>query len=388
VRKAAVSVALLALGVIAGASVLGLGAAGAAQRVSVVLTVRIPKSGAPWLTDISCATVRDCVAADGTVVEATLDGGTRWIRESVAPHYWVDEVSCTATGACRGLGLRKGSYQRFMIDDAHSEWVASSGDVDELEPTAVSELSCPSSSECVAVGANNLIGGNANGYPVWLSTDLGGGTASPLATWRRSLIPFRHGSIIVGLASVDCPTTVTCYALADSYDAGALLLATSTRAASWRIVRVSQGGRVPVKELTNSHFSNVSCATTTSCTVVGVGPSGQLLILTTTDGGSSWRWTSAPSARGGASEYGPPTVSCSSSNVCEVAYERTLLRSTDGGRHWARTVLVKGDGFLYSLSCPSDTRCFATTLVPVGRDGQITGFGVGHVLRVKAAQGS
>jgi len=371
-RKVAV-----ALAVLAASFALFVGAASATQRVRTVLTLHIPTNGSATLASISCPTIRFCATDDGTVMRVTTDGGAKWSSDPIEPHYGVYEVSCPAVGDCRGVGIRDGNYQRFMTNRSALTWVSSSRDIDEIEPTSISTMSCPSRNECVAGGANNISGGNSNGYPVWVSTDLADDSGSPLATWRSSLIPFRRGSIVVGLAAISCASVTTCYALAQMYDSGAVLMKTTTGAASWTRVTVNR-----VAELERSRFSGLSCPSVTSCTFVGLSPNNRLLIIDTSDGGQSWRWVSIAAPNPDAPDYSLPVVSCATVTACEVADGHTVLHTSDEGRHWSSATVSRSDGLVFSLSCPSSTTCFAATQVPVVQHGQIMDFLVGHVLSV------
>lgn len=150
------------------------GAYGSSRAAKSTWTVQFTQNRSWPLGAISCPTVEFCVAEDGTTVEQTTNGGTRWTADTVARNYTVFDVSCPESHVCRGIGTKGGNYQSFMIETSASTWVASSKTVDEMEPTAVAALSCPSDNECVAVGANNLIGGNSNGYRTWTATNLAG----------------------------------------------------------------------------------------------------------------------------------------------------------------------------------------------------------------------
>lgn len=340
----------------------------------------------PWpLGGLSCPTAGFCVAVDNTSVEQTTNGGKRWTTDSIAKNYTVDDVSCPRSHVCRGIGTKGGNYQSFMTETAASTWVASSGTVDEMEPTAALALSCPTVSECVAVGANNLIGGNSNGYPTWTVTTLGRGAPSTLSTWIFALIAFPRASIVVGLAGVSCPSVTTCYAVSNRYDAGAVLLRTTSRSTPWSIVNVTKKGTVPVRELETSNLTDISCASATSCTIVGLSESNHLLIIQTQNGGASWRWTVESRPKRSLEGEAQPRVSCASTTVCVVTDGYALYRSSNGGATWAKELVPRGDGLPLSLSCPTAATCFATTENLVVHRGSKVRF-PGHIIAFKIAR--
>jgi hypothetical protein len=358
------------------------GAFGTSKSTKSTWTVKFTQNR-PWPLDaISCPTAEFCVAEDGTTVQQTTNGGTRWTADPVEKNYTVYDVSCPKSHVCRGVGTKGGNWQSFMTETSASTWVASSKTVDEMEPTAVEAMSCPSVNECVAVGANNLIGGNSDGYPTWTATNLARSAGTSLANWKSALIPFTHGSIVVGLSSVSCPSVTTCYAISNNYDAGTILLRTTSSSASWSIVGVTKDGRVPVRELETSQFTDISCATTTSCTIVGLNESNRLLILQTHNGGASWRWTAESGPRRALEGDAQPRVSCASTSVCVVTDGYTFYRSSDAGASWVKEAAPHDAGLPISLSCPSVSRCFATTANGVVGSGSKARF-PGHILVFK-----
>jgi photosystem II stability/assembly factor-like uncharacterized protein len=118
---------------------------------------------------------------------------------------------------------------------------------------------------------------------------------------------------------------------------------------------------VPLRELETSSITDISCATTTSCTIVGLNESNRLLILQTKNGGVSWRWTVESGLGKALLGQVQPRVSCASTAVCAVTDGFTFYRSTNGGATWAKEPAPRGAGLPLSLSCPSVSTCFATT---------------------------
>jgi hypothetical protein len=332
------------------------------------------------LSSISCPVAKFCVVDGGSRIEQTSDGGARWKRDRVQDSYAVYRVSCADAFVCRGVGVFRGSYEKFMTDRSGT-WVPSSGVEDEMEPTSIEALSCPTTSVCVAVGANNLIGGNSNGFPYWVSTTQDGGNGA-LTSWRESLIPFRAGSITVGLTSVDCPTASVCFAVAQLSDDGAVVLKTTSGSTRWATSPITNDQRVSHLDALTARFSDVSCATTMSCTVVGLSESGRLLIISTRDGGNSWRWSVEPGPpKEDAYQFNsPPAVSCASATNCVVTDGTRLLVSSERGNEWVSFPEPTSDGLLSSLDCPAVDECFVTTQLPLSTSLQREGLGSGDIV--------
>jgi hypothetical protein len=287
------------------------------------------------LGDVSCPAAKFCVVDGAAVVEQTSNGGRRWTSDPVQRSYSVFRVSCAAAFVCRGVGSFDGNdYQKFVTETPHSKWVPSSIIEDEIEPTSIEAISCPTSVRCVAVGANNLIGGNTSGFPYWVSTTQNS-EAGSLTSWHRSLIPLRPGSVVVGLTSVDCPTPSVCFALSQLSDDGVVVLKTTTGAARWFTSSITNAQTVSHNDALTARFSDLSCATETSCAVAGVSAEGHLVIISTLDGGMTWHWSvepGPPKPLPGQAEYSL-AVSCASANTCVVADGTRLLYSSDGGAH-------------------------------------------------------
>lgn len=206
-------------------------------------------------------------------------------------------------------------------------------------------VSCPTPSECVAVGADD------NSGAVVSSSKDGGGT------WKRGLT----ATGVPTLNAVDCPTSSECVAVGQgvsvrSLDAGA----------TWKTSSVPTA---------NTSLLGVSCPTPTLCVTVGVSPgiggplAGQLLV--TLDGGTTWKAPTVPSSVGALG-----SVDCPSATFC-VAVGASIVVSFDGGLSWTRRDVSGGTGVLRSVSCVSATSCVAVGPNPiVAQDSRAAAFEV------------
>lgn len=194
-------------------------------------------------------------------------------------------------------------------------------------------VTCPTSSNCVAVGANAELYGIA-------ATSTNGGSS-----WSAATVESGQPE----LNAVACSSTSDCVAV------GVGDAATSSNDGStWTSVSI------PTSETT---LLGVSCPTSSLCVSVGVSPvgggpyNGQLLV--SSNGGATW---SAPSLPPHIGALG--SVDCPSATFC-VAVGAEILVSDDGGQTWSPNYVNGGTGVLRNVSCSSATECVA-----IGPNGQ------------------
>jgi len=351
---------------------------GASWRVSTTV------NGGGRLENISCPTTQFCVAVNGTGAVQTVNGGATWTHDKVDEKDSLNVVSCSKSDDCWAIGSDKGgNYQFFLRKTANATWTQATARVLEIEPTAMTAISCPTSSECVAVGIATLIGGNASGYPVWTVSTVSPNN-QPSAKWKKSIIPFRRASITQGLAAIACPTTKVCYSIAEHVEDGAVLLRTLSSGSAWSTVSVTSGMTLSTRTLDGVTFTGISCPTTRSCTIVGSTNGKDLVTAHTSNGGQRWTWLVQPRVHDLVIDSLDPSVSCPTSSVCVITDGHGFLRSNDGGAKWVRQIVPNGDVPFY-VSCPSATRCFADASKVIVKDGRMTHYGKSQILSYVSA---
>lgn len=122
-------------------------------------------------------------------------------------------------------------------------------------------------------------------------------------------------------------------------------------------------------------FGDVSCPSTSVCTAVGGGKSGEATIFRTSNGGASWLREPAP-------PFTPllSLVSCPTTSFCVAVgrgpYEPTLVETTNAGRSWSTlsASIPEIDYNIDNLDCVTRTTCYATVYddLLVSRDGGAT----------------
>ena len=160
---------------------------------------------------------------------------------------------------------------------------------------SVADVSCPTRSDCWAVGTT------ASGAGAIVASTDGGGT------WTSDVFT----SDLHYLRAVSCPTTSNCWAA--GYNTGERLGIPTFKAG---VVVTTDGGKTWTRQpLPNgtSILSGLSCPTATKCWAVG--DSGPLAdddpAVVTTDGGGTWTTESVPTA-----VFVLWDVSCPTSQLC------------------------------------------------------------------------
>jgi photosystem II stability/assembly factor-like uncharacterized protein len=198
------------------------------------------------------------------------------------------------------------------------------------------DVTCPTASNCVAVGGDSNLDGVA-------ATSSDGGSS-----WTSA-------SVEIGQPELDA---VSCFSASNCVAVGVGDGATSSDGgASWTSVSIPTP---------NTTLLGVSCPTSLFCVGVGVTPveanpyQGEVLV--SSDGGSTWSTPQLPAYVGALG-----SVDCPSASFC-VAVGAEILVSNDGGLSWSPEFVDGGTGVLRNVSCSS-----ATTCVAVGPNGQGAG---------------
>jgi hypothetical protein len=268
-------------------------------------------SGTSDLGALSCATARRCwavgvagpnpaPASGATVIVTTSNGGLTWKAQQV-------------TG----------------------------GSTPEL-----SGVSCPTTTECMAVGSN---GASLPGSGVVITTSDAGATWSPAVTPQNALV----------VSSVTCASPIDCTAIVSD--------GTSTWSAhsadfgqTWQ-----QEGNLPAGFLPGN---DITCVAGGTCIDAGYTPTtnghGQGAVAVSADGGQSWALASVPTGTGVLQ-----STACLSATDCLAAgttgttvsdvvpAKGELLHSADGGHTWVPSTGTLPVDDVYGLACPSAEQC-------------------------------
>ncbi len=335
-------------------------------------------------------------AADWTAIEAPLPANAATASD---PDGNLTGVSCPPTSPCVGVGSY---YDSSITGDAQlltgsgGSWTAAEA---PMPPPAIvssgpyaggnglSGISCPSASQCVAVGSHTdeLTGGAVT--PELLTGSSGSWTASKAPLPADDTGPYAGGT----LTGVSCPSASQCVAVGSS---GEGLLTDSdgtwTAAEPPLPANASTDGADP-------ELGGVSCSSASQCVAVGgylqegmqtdASGAGEGLLLTDSDG--TWTAAEAPLPANAATTFSSVKlygVSCSSASQCIVvgSYEdasqnRHGLILTRSGTSWtaaeapvpadALTTGTEAGAGLQGISCSAASQCVAVGWYEVAPDG-------------------
>jgi hypothetical protein len=253
--------------------------------------------GAQNASDVSCPSTTLCVAsASGGKLLVSTDptgGPSAWSVDAVDGTNNLSAVSCASTSECLAV-----DGAGDVLSSSNPTAGAGAWTVRHLGLPALQQISCPSSSLCVAVPS-----GLPNGMLV--STDPAAGP------WTTTNSPFRP-------LDVSCPSTSLCVAVGWSVAAGGSSVSVSTDPGS---------GGWTTYGLSNSPQS-VSCPTTSFC---AIGTLGAGYALTSTDpaaGASAWKPVLADPINCATT---PPWV-CATEQI--IASDRTGIHTLDSSTEY------------------------------------------------------
>lgn len=236
-------------------------------------------------------------------------------------------ISCPTNSFCIAVG--ESSDNHGLIEGSTGSLSSFSSQLTPANITGLRSVSCANSTNCVAIGGNNIIY-SSNGGQSWQET------SSPVAN--------------ASLASVSCTSTqcVAVGSMPSAYysDLGVILRSTNL-GVSWQIATY------PNSLL---GLSSVSCVLNLECVAVGAS------VVYSSNGGQSWQ---TASVAGGIMALS--SVSCGSPSYCialganpagqvNASLGANAIVSTNGGESWNPTFTGSNSAFINTVSC-QNTNC-------------------------------
>jgi hypothetical protein len=276
----------------------------------------------------------------------------------------LNSVQCLSPHKCVAVGSLGNSQGSIAVNtsDGGAHW-ASTPVLDGAD--VLSATACSNASTCIAVGWNIVVNPGRNGAP---STSVTKGvairTSDGAHTW--SVLPGLPKDV-GRLSGVSCPTVTFCMAVGATPDAGAgVALVSSSAGRQWKRVSLPRG------EL---GLGVVACTSRRTCTAAGSkqaiigGPTSgeRLSIITTVDGGSTWRQSSPP--KWNYQVLGFPNfkgMACPSPTRCLMVGDETpgdgtpagkIMSSADRGRTWTLATVPSSTTALNAISCATPADC-------------------------------
>lgn len=227
-----------------------------------------------------------------------------------------------------------------------------------LESGALNAVSCPSATECIAVGSGST---SSSGNGLTLAERWNG------TRWVVQTSPNPPAAVSASLAGVSCTSSIACFAVGSWTAASGhtFVLAERWNGTTWMRQTMPNPG-----EGFNPRLSGISCASVTACIAVGTytNSSGQPMPLAERWNGKRWALQSPA---------GPPftrltAVSCTAASACTaVGYGSPsgIAERWDGTTWTLQKTPGLGDmasGGFDSVSCASATACTATGSADLG----------------------
>jgi hypothetical protein len=280
------------------------------------------------LGGVSCTSSSTCTAVGwysnsaGTIVTlAEAWNGTSWSVQttpnpSEATSSYLNGVSCTSSSACVAVGeyqhhtgMSSTTYAFAEVWNGTSWTVKSVPNPAETTDSALSGVSCTSSSACTAVGSYN----NFTLAEAWNGT-----------SWSVQTTPNPAEAAASSLRGVSCTSTSACVAVGEYQHHSGMSSTTYAFAEVWNGTSWTVKSVPNPAETTASALSGVSCTSSSACTAVGSYSSSILGILAELWNGASWVYqlpTTEPGPHVTSSKL--LGVSCWSTAVCEGAGKYT-----------------------------------------------------------------
>jgi hypothetical protein len=340
-----------------------------------------------YLSGISCRDVTHCVAVGQTAGAAGTEGVALWTANG--GHTWtvlppitgtsdVTAVTCLSNGHCLAVASGPGGATALVSTSSGTRWqVGGPLPQGTLGATAVS---CADATHCWVTGQVALdvahvagsvdfttdLGATWTAVPLPPGTGMLGGVACAPGTGAGASLPFGQG----GTAGSTEPggaagPGVTAANAAEAAAAPTPPTAAATTAAP--PATTSTSTVPPTSSVPTTTTTTVPGVPGFRCTVVGTTTTalsapraGHAVILTTTDGGSSWQAARVPPQVAGFSGLScPATGSCVAvgTTVASSGASGVVLLTGNGQDPWRRAVTVTVPQPLAAVSCPALAHC-------------------------------
>jgi photosystem II stability/assembly factor-like uncharacterized protein len=211
--------------------------------------------------------------------------------------------------------------------------------------------------EAVSCASSSVCVAVGSQYGTLISATENGGSQ-----WTNQNLPSDLRLHEATLDAISCPSPSTCKAVGQVSRSAALILSTTNGGTTWvRQPAISSA----------TLLAGISCRSAQVCVAVGEDRRGKSVIMGTSSGGTSWSQEATPTAIGLLKDVSCPSVSeCVAVGFAGSApsYSGIVLRTTNGGERWSQQV-TSSPG-LTGVSCPTELRCVAVGDTP-GHSGAI-----------------
>jgi hypothetical protein len=340
-------------------------------------------SGENGPSSVSCATSSTCVAV-GTYMDSNsglhglliIGSGSSWTATQPPLPANADQtgsvelrsVTCPSPTQCEAVGWyddSAGNMEGLVLSGVGASWHAMEvplpADASTTLPNAaLSSVACSSATSCIAVGSYQNSSGNTSGMLL-----TGAGTS-----WTITEVPLPAGSSGYDEGQVACSSS-QCAAFVGYNDSSGLQQGTLITEAggSWTASQTPIPPNGPSGD--QKELISFGCTLASSCTALGAygDDSGDPQVMVLTDAAGSWS-TAAVTLPAGVSPSWvsgpqPGAVACPSSTDCVIAggYTASGLLISGSGSSWTATQVPTSAGtsnpVVFGVACQSATTCVA-----------------------------
>ena len=366
---------------------------------SAVFTVKVTDSAGASTSQTFSFTINGSGGSGGsgtgwTAITAALPANNQGISD-------VSGVSCPSTSQCVAIGeyaTNLGPDVPLLLTGTGQSWTAVegpplAGQTDGLWPLGARVVSCPSTSDCVAITNYDVINSDNTVSDGLAALTLSGGS------WTATDVPLPanadpHASLLQP-AAISCPSVSQCTAVGTYWDTSnhphGVLLTLSN--GSWTAAEppVPANGVPPssAPDQAGVNLYGVSCPSVSQCVATGqyTNTDGNAQAMVLTWSGGSWTAAETPVPSDASSNVGAllSRVSCPSVSHCMAVGEYVGTASQQGmiltwsGGSWTAAGLplpanadtsAGNQAFMTGISCPSDSQCAATGYYNYNGQGQ------------------
>lgn len=319
-RLLAASVLVVASGIASDAAAAAVAPSPSASFQSVLSNV-----GSTTFASVSCPIVDVCTAVGGSATDQasiyhTTNGGLTWQRQSgPLVTQALSLVSCPTTSYCMAAGNGNLSAVLISTTDGGVTWSAiSQGQLPEVfADNGISGLSCASATTCFITSSSTLA----------RSTNGGG-------TWTTHAEPRMSAS-----SGLSCPSATTCFIVGEA-----------TKEGLFAIDRSVAGGAKVAMVLSDETTifgsdADISCPTTRSCMIVGIAVNGRDALVTST-GGATWAYRDMAPMSDGVYAVGcvTPARCVAFTGRANTQGQLDAATTVDGGITWSARAFAHTDG--------------------------------------------
>ncbi len=328
-------------------------------------TTPVTISGTGILYNVTCITTSYCVAwglAGGyynthSVVTFTANGGRTWSAPVtvLSPGGLAYDVSCVSTLYCVAVG------QDFLHEGAAS-YTSNGGKTWSSLVTIngtdiINNIYCVTATEyCIASGAGTASASNSPAVTVY-TLNAGKTWSAPVTTYGMT-----------NVSDISCTTVTNCIAVGSSSTPEAVTAYTSNGGRTWSaaVTVSSPDSSFPYSSLQSISCPISSYCIAVGINITSSRYQSPFSTLTT-DGGKTWSTPVTIGGMNGTLGGDVSGISCLTATYCvavgwkstNTTEEGQAVYTSDGGDTWTAPVAISSTELLYSVSCPTFSYCVA-----------------------------